>query len=210
MPHNRTRAWVGLAIAAVTIPAVGQYYYGARNYDALQSASGAASTRWAATRSNLPEGRLAVRQGDRDYEGELSVVLNHGGAAVTDDAGNRYADPLGDDNPIYDISPLNYYSYPTSEIPDRTAVMRQPNLVGDYAPTDPPEEPVANLQEGDEPSVAPPEDPPGLSDDTVYSLIVDRLPASQRGEFVRTWAGMTPDQRADLMDEFREKLQPQN
>ncbi|GEM_PF-4619940 len=226
MPHNRTRTWVGLAIIGVTIPAVGQYIYRPGTNDeraqaAIQQARWNATNSVTASRSSAM--RLANSPANRDYLAEVNAAVGRqgtvfaGGRAYPYDNGPDYpydsgpasgypaADYSDLQDEMFDINPLNGPVYsdgrlsdpvslsaPGSENPDADAVEAD-DQAADVAP---------DQTTADEATYA-----NGLTDEAVYATVVNNLPPNDRQEFLRAWGAMTPDQRADLMDGFREKLE---
>ncbi len=210
MPHNRTRIWVGLAIALVTIPAVGTLLYGA-SVDRSQSRSGDGPARWTAAGGRTTSAlRLASRPAPRDYRAELDAALAQGATPYPILEEEAYANPFADDNPMFDVSPLGeeLYDEPVS-FDNRNRDL--PDPLEEMAPVEPLDEPedvaVADAAPVETPLVA---NAAGLSDRAVYTMVVDELAPEEREEFVRAWALMTVDQRADLIDEFRAKIEGEN
>lgn len=212
MPHNRTRMWVGLAIAAVTIPAVGQYYYSAQN-NRLQTHPVVGSARWAASNGigdTHGNGQLALRQTRRDYLAEVNGALGRGGSTYGSDLALVDA-PLLQPSPLDDEpSELGPMDFGVEEGP---IVPRGDGTAPDPADEMAPPLAIASIAQDEEDDDNPAlDDAPaangGLSDRAIYSLVVDGLNDEERDDFVRAWAIMTPDQRADLLDEFRANLDP--
>jgi hypothetical protein len=231
MPHNRTRMWVGLAIVAVTIPAVGQYLYRPGTNDNRAQAY-LQQARWNATNSvgltTVTGLRLARSPRNRDYLAEVNAAIGRqgtvfaGGQAYSYDNGPDYPYDSGPANgypaadyrdvqdEMFDINPLDGPVYTDDRLPDPATLVAPDS--DEVAPIS--DEGVAD-DEGpadDGQAIANDEDPytDGLSDGAVYATVVNNLPPNDRQEFVRAWAAMTPDQRADLLDGFREKLDGNN
>ncbi|RYG24299.1 hypothetical protein EON82_11220 [bacterium] len=196
MPHNRTRLWVGLAIIAITIPVAAQYYYGSASR-ASSSLAVEATTPRDADEVALDE-RLTVRPSDRDYLGEVSSALSKGGSKPLPGDTERSSVPIIFSGPIdaimsqvqpeETVQPV--YEDDMPPVPARLATRQAPAVVPDDEIVDE-DEPVAE---------------PGLSDRTVYQLVVDNLPEEDRDTFVTAWAVMTPEERASLLDEWRANL----
>jgi hypothetical protein len=222
MPHNRTRTWVGVAIIAVTIPAVGQYIYRPSTNDAraqgyLQQARWNATNSVNATRNtNL---RLAKSPAQRDYLAEVDAAIGRQGTVFAGgqaydydngpdypyDSGPAFGYPAADysdlEDAMFDLNPLDGPVYTDERLPD-PALLVAPGEVSvgetdDEAPLDE-EGPAAD----DETVYA-----SGLSDGAVYATVVNNLAPDERQEFVRAWAAMTPEQRAELLDGFRQQLE---
>lgn len=195
MPHNRTRIWVGLAIVAVTIPAVAQYYYGSTSRPSADT-SPEVVARNAEVDDSSP--RLAMGQSDRDYMSEVSSALAKGGSRVPQNAQELGAMPLIYEAPVEAIVGQIRPLAPPAAIQTDTVVASLPPAPANRATSFEPEE--------DE-TIAVSTDAPQMSDRTVYQLVLDNLPEDDRDTFVRAWAVMTPEERASLMDDWRTNLE---
>ncbi len=202
MPHNRTRFWVGVAIAGITIPAVGTYYYGSAT-QGLRGTPISAARRSDATgqpTDPIDVARIALRRAPRDYQAELDAVLARQGATTT-------PEPLpgSDDDPTFDIDPVDDAAVPSVE----SAPQVLPNPAADLAS----DAPTNVAAAGAAPVFANPDAVANvvatgdLSDGDVYRIVTRDLSDEDRDEFVRAYAAMTPDQRADLIDGFRGQMQ---
>jgi hypothetical protein len=194
MPHNRTRTWVGLAIAAVTIPAVAQYYYGSAPRPATASPS-LVERQASEVRTPAP-GRLAIRQTDRDYLGEVNSALAKAGSHV----------PSGDAEPVN--VPL-IYEAPVQAIMGEVRPIDQPASDDDVpsVSSTPTGRVASTYDPQDDTMDDQPSDTSQMSDRTVYQLVLDNLSDDDRETFVSAWAVMTPEERASLLDEWRANLQ---
>ena len=204
MPHNRTRVWTGLAIVAVTIPAVGTYYFGA-NSPALQGAPITVVGRAGVSPlGDMPSDRSdTARVARRDYMAEVRAATGAGGSTTSDDAAELAAmdDELFDPSPLEDGDARVAYD-PEGEAPDPAgdvalAVADPMTIQAAY---------TADAPVDDEPATTPPATPT-LSDANVYRLVVNNLPEDDRDEFVRAYAAMTNAQRVELLDGFRAQLE---
>ena len=202
MPHNRTRIWVGLAIAAVTIPAVGTLIYNATG-NGLQAGADDGPVRWTAaggrTRSAL---RLATRERPRDYQAELDAALSRQPATYPE--AEAYANLFADDNPIFDVSPFEEYADDDFIYEERLRDL--PDPAEELAPVE--VEVEGDVAEDDLAIEFPPADRvAGLSDRAVYTMVIDELSPEERDDFARAWAIMSVGERADLLDEFRARIE---
>ena len=193
MPHNRTRLWVGLAIVAVTIPAVGTYYFGS-TVDAPQGAPIAVVGRT----SVAP---LARMPGDEAVAIPVALLDDatgdHGVARADDPAPtDDFSELVASDDEVFDVAPL-------SEDSPRIAYEPAPPALDPVAP-DAGSAQVAYATE--EPADDEPVSPT-LSDAQIYRLVVNNLPEGDRDEFVRAYAAMGNAQRVALLDGFRDQLE---
>ena len=198
MPYNRVRTWVGVAVIAVTIPAVGTYYNAAKS-SGLRGTPVIAADHAATTPGRTDSfggGRISIHPAARDYDAEVNAALVRQNSSV-----DAMAFPGSDEDPAFDLDPLPEAAEEPAVVPTAPAPISPPEPTTDYTGEDS-RELVAN-------DVAPEDDGqiPQMSDRTVYALVVNNLPEDQRAEFVRAYTLMTPDQRAELLDEFRTKLQ---
>lgn len=186
MPHNRTRIWAGLAIAAITIPAVGLY----TRSSAGQAPANDSIAYMAPGDLNQVEGTQAPkRASDRDYQAEVEAALaRRGGQTPKNPATQGTIQSI-------QTGPLSV-PIPTDS-PIRTASNRTPVTVARTSDVDP------NLDNLDDT----PPDNGGLSDRTVYSIVVDNLTPDDRDTFEKSWVLMSPQDRADMLDQFRANLQ---
>lgn len=221
MPHNRTRLWVGLAIAAVSIPAVGTFYYYSSATHDLRGHPIAAYDRFdASSRLNdsFGVGRLAIHRPARDYQAEVDAALARQGAVIPRE------DPTVSDDPIFNVDPLYFDDEPT---PDDVAPITDTSRAGSYTQQLTADETVAtdgnNADDGNgqvaqgDATVAEDDEGPAqttanaasgdLSDDSIYRMVVANLKSDERADFVRAFAAMTPDQQEDLLDSFRRQIQ---
>lgn len=210
MPHNRTRLWVGLAIAAITIPALGFAFRGGANDGFLTSAS-AGDDRWAAG-NGLASGhsargvrtRLTSSPMSRDYLSEVAgmtrgTVPNAADGTLADRTEQFYDNRL--DWPEEDEDPfLQGFLPPVSDLPDPAETM---------APNDPPEDAYAAPMDGGpmEEGFTPPDDggyiAEGPSDREIYNEMLANFSSEDRDTFVRTWALMSNEQRQQVLDDYR-------
>ena len=201
MPHNRTRFWVGVAIAGITIPAVGTYFYGSTTGE-LRGTPISAAGRWnAVSQSTVPmdAGRI-LRRAPRDYQAEIDAALAKQGATIP-------TEPLpgSDDDPSFNIDPIDDSAMPSAEPAPRVLPDPAAEPASDAPTTVVASEVAAAVASQDAAvSVAATGD---LSDGDVYRIVTSNLSAEDRDEFVRAYAAMTPDQRADLIDGFRDQMQ---
>ena len=202
MPYNRTRTWVGVAIVAVTIPAVGTFYNASRTKGLRGDPIAAANHAVIRSRptDSFGSARISIHPASRDYDAEVGDALGRQNqkAVTLDDAL-----PGSDDDPMFDLYPLTPVEEPLSAPSAPIA-----NPAGEVAQA----EPIPTIAETrdlvtNDVTAADDGEIPQLSDRTVYALVLNNLPQDQRGEFVDAYAAMTPDQRADLLDEFRARLQ---
>ena len=213
MPHNKTRLWVGLAIAAVTIPAVGTYYVRSTD-DNLKKTPILAAGRW--DTSNAEKRTASARTLGRDYAAELDALLAK--QASTTPPTMASSPPVQDDDDSeFDVSPLpsdEDDSAIDSDLPAATSVLSDPTA--SPAPTKP-----ATVASETDPTVstdgvpvqsglaqASPAYPNGdLSDGDVYRVVMSNLSAEDQDRFVQAYAAMSTQQRADLLDSFRTQMQ---
>lgn len=191
MPHNRTRIWVGLVIATITIPAVGRYFYSSATHD-LQGnpIQGFANLESRPGQDSFGSGRISIRRADRDYQAEVDAAIARRGATIPTYPASRGTEMLFQNRPL---------SAPIPDDPVPTAPVR---MASSQAPVN-----DSVIDPNDDLLDDTPPDNGGLSDRTVYGIVVDNLPPDERDTFERSWALMTPQERADLLDEFRSNLQ---
>jgi len=189
MPHNRTRIWVGLVITAITIPAVGRYYYSSATHDLQGNPIAGQADLENRQRDSFGSGRISIRQSDRDYQAEVDAAIARRGGQIPKNPATRGTDPLFQTRPLDVPIP--------SDPPMRTASTRAPVTVASTSDIDP------NLENLDN---TPPDDG-GLSDRAVYNIVADNLSDEDRDTFERSWALMTVQERADMLDQFRANLQ---
>jgi hypothetical protein len=189
MPHNRTRIWVGLVITAITIPAVGRYYYSSATHDLQGNPIAGQADLESRQRDSFGSGRISIRQSDRDYQAEVDAAIARRGGQIPKNPATRGTDPLFQTRPLDVPIP--------SDPPMRTASNRAPVAVASTSDIDP------NLENLDNT----PPDNGGLSDRAVYNIVADNLSDEDRDTFERSWALMTVQERADMLDQFRANLQ---
>lgn len=202
MPHNRTRLWVGAAIVAVTIPAVGTYYYRTDAQDLRGTPITVANRRDATDAQTTPivSNTVAIRRSPRDYEAELNALLARQGTttrqeplAGSDDDPNFDVDVMDDNSEGQTVVTPSQPADPTTDASSdsQATVATMPGVPVDAAP-----DVVANVAASGE-----------LSDGDVYRIVASNLSGDDRDDFVRAYAVMTPDQRADLIDGFRDQIE---
>ena len=204
MPYNRTRTWVGIAVIAVTIPAVGTFYNSSRSQSLRGTPVAVADHADLTSRpkDSFGSGRISIHPAARDYDAEVGAALARQNAKA-----DEVPLPGSEDDPTFDLEPI--------ALPDDEAPLASASPIVE-TPTDTPsvEAPptVAETRDLVANDVAANDDGavPRMSDRTVYALVVNNLPQDQREEFVRAYALMTPDQRADLLDDFRAQMESGN
>ena len=200
MPHNRTRTWVGLAILAITIPAVGTYYAETRSGERQAGEIRIARRQDASNEAVAP----TVSAPSRDYRAALEKALARSGPRLPTEAL-----PGTDDDPTFDLDPYG------TDAPEEGTVASDdtPEPIADLAPANPTEPATSDENPAPVAAAANPEPVADLastgemSDRDVYTLVANNLSAEDRDEFVRAYAAMTPGQRADLLDGFRQQIQ---
>ncbi len=187
MPHNRTRIWAGLAIVAVTIPAVGLY---TRSSAGQSPANDSIAYMANGDLSNAEGTKDTKLSSGRDYQAEVEAALAHRGGQTPKNPGTQGTIQSVQTGPLEVPIP--------SDSPVRTASNRTtPTTVARTSDIDPN---VDNLDNT-------PPDNGGLSDRTVYNIVVDNLSPDDRDTFEKSWALMSPQDRADMLDQFRANLQ---
>ena len=200
MPYNRTRTWVGIAIVAVTIPAVGTFYNASKSSDLRGTPVAVANHADLTSRpqDSFGSGRISINPVARDYDAEVGSALARQNTRIDD-----VPLPGSDEDPTFDLEPFAPYDEEPIAPSAAPGIVPPPEPATVEAPTTAAEtrELVAN-------DVVPEDDGaiPRMSDRTVYALVVNNLPEDQREEFVQAYNLMSPDQRADLLDEFRARL----
>ena len=211
MPYNRTRTWVGVAIVAVTIPAIGNFYH----RETTKTLHGEPVT--AANRADLTDGQTAsfgtrgasVGSKVRDYDAEIATALARQGATVTPEPF-----PGGEDDPTFDVAPFDAADDEPPTVADEAAprvVNVAPPLPQGALPDDPlpPDATVADAvvqdtQSFDQTGM------PNLSDRAIYTMIVNDLSGEERDRFVQAYAAMSPAQRAEMLDGFRAQIEDES
>ncbi len=236
MPHNRTRFWVGLAIIAVTIPAVGTFYVHSAATDDLRGNPISAAGRIdlaSRQEDSFGSGRLALHQPLRDYQAEVNAALARQGVYPDQRfSGDETYDDLFDVDPLDNVDSDRFGNVSTRESPSPSALLTlgNPNLIA-YS-TDGPVTDNGNGANSDSSSMGATNGVPpavanasttasattvavddygqatgNMSDSDVYRLVTNNLPTSQRDDFARGYAAMSAEQRADLLDGFRQQMQ---
>lgn len=203
MPHNHTRLYVGLAIAAVTIPAVAQLYY--RTGTSPQNARREERTQATLARqeSRKSDAFLAsrhTRRGtERDYLAEVRAALATGNPApvyapetmVYPQMGMAPADAQGDS---WSVDPY--------VAPEQMSLMQASPL--DVTPYD---DDYTDDDSGGYDDAGAPAPAVDISDDRLVQLVIQNLQDDQeRANFRAAWATMSDDDRAALLDQWRSQL----
>lgn len=221
MPHNKTRLWVGLAIVAVTIPAVGTYYIRAKD-NGLQGVPIAVADRFGPTTAATQT--AVVRSQNRDYGAELDLLLAKQASTTSTSALSTptVTGAYTEDDDEFDIDPLPAAGDEPTMVdvaPDPQAI---PNPASDLAPNDPTT--VAAISGanagGDQNQGAATQDPTvqnapigaggNLSNTDVYRIVMSNLNDEDRTRFTQAYSAMSAEQRADLLDSFRAQMQGDN
>ena len=238
MPHNHTRLWVGLAIIAVTIPAVGTFYiHPAATSDLVGNPISAAGRTDLASRQqdSFGSGRIALREPLRDYQAEVNAALARQGLYPSQrfDGDSTY-DDVFDDDPL-DPSTDAFGNVSTRDVPNApnvlaystdgpvTAEVSATNANGTApGPATDGQASTAPSMEGNgaaanastttqdayaDAANADYNQPGTMSDTDVYRLVVNNLSPEHRDDFSRAYAAMSEEQRAGLLDSFRQQIQ---
>ena len=197
MPHNKTRFWVGVAILAITIPAVGQYVLGSRNDSQRQLATD--SARWSAGGAYTTGRRLSPGQQTppRDYAAEVAASTSRRGLVNEYDAPEYYDSlvPYDEYDDSFTDEPLEPETAVTRDVPDGSDELA-PTEVATTDGTTP-------VDDDDDQPVVEALVEQGPTDREVYQAMLASVEGQDRADFVRAWAIMTPAQREEALDGYR-------
>ena len=212
---------MGVAAIAIAVAAFGVLYARSTAPQATSAPLGSSSGKIALA-GYRPQGAAdgdAMRQRVRNYQSEVTAALARQGenpTAPTSDESYADADDLFDIDPLDDVEA---YPSPTGDaIPSPTgAVHQNPVAYSTDGPVNPDasangagDPPPSNATAVDQSNSGAVDDygqSGSMSDSDVYRLVVNNLSDDQRADFTRAYASMSAEQRADLLDGFRQQIQ---